>query len=234
MSNYDVIFESSDGLLYKAHSAFLEYRCPKYFKEIEWEKPHTTIKVDFVGEVVEYFIRFVYENTFPTISMHHLLEFLSMSLQFDGPYEPCISLLLMASNWKRLKETELRIAALGIKDTRLMDVYLAYKRWLLGKCWDIDEKTTKDLTIGDFCETKINGIWRGVQIINLDETKFEIQFPIKQWILKSDTCVKGSHKSLNRIFDDGMELHTISCASFYYQFKMICTCKYQITEIVNP
>jgi hypothetical protein len=114
-----------------------------------------------------------------------------------------------------------------------MDVYLAYKKWSLGKCWDLDEKTTKDLAIGDFCDTKINGIWRGVQIINLDKTKFEIQFPIKQWILKSDTCVKGSHKSLNRIFDDGMELHTISCASFYYQFKMICTCKYLITEMTR-
>jgi hypothetical protein len=234
MPKYDVIFESSDGFLYNANSAFLEYRCPKYFKDIEWENPQTIIKVDFIGEVVHYFIDFVYNNVFPDVPTQYLLEFLSMSLQFDGPYERCVSMLFSKiSNWKDFDEIELRNAALGIKDTKIMDCYLRYKIWSLGKSWDMDGKNIEDLMIGDFCEIKFNGFWRGVQIIDVDETKFEIQFPFKQWILKSGTCVKGSRKSLNRAFNDGMELHTTSCANFYYQFKMICTCKYLISEIVQ-
>jgi hypothetical protein len=207
------------------------YRCPKYFQDLQWETPQTTIKVEFCGEVVVYFIHFVYENTFPKVAKQHLLEFLSMSLQFDGPYERCVSDLLFETNWQQCKETKLRNVALGIKDIRLMDVYLKYKRWSLGKCWDLDDKKIEELTIGDFCETKINEIWRGVQITNVHESKFQIEFPTQQWILKSETCVKGSHKNIKRTFNDGMELHTTSCANFYYQFKMICTCKYLISEI---
>jgi hypothetical protein len=231
MTAYDVLFESCDGVLHKAHSFMLIHRCPKYFKDIEWDKEQTIIKVDYIGEIVEYFIHFVYNNTFPNVPNRHLVDFLSMSLQFDGPYERCVANL--SSNvtdcWHNFNENELRKLACGVKDSRLMPVYLKYRQLTLNE-WKCDEKSIEELTIGDFCEIKIDGNWCGVQVHDMEETKFYTEYQ-HTWFLKSDACIKGSHKMRVSNFVNGVRLHTLSCENAFLNFRM-CTCSYEIKKIV--
>jgi hypothetical protein len=90
-----------------------------------------------------------------------------------------------------------------------------------------DEKSIQEFIIGDFCEIQIDGEWYGVQISQMDETKFKYQHT---WFLKSDACIKGTHKMRVGKFVNGVRLHTLSCEKAFLNFRM-CTCPYEIKKI---